>query len=91
EVSNLVNLAALFLHRDPYEVADELGDAGGGGLKKLVTEAVNSGLAEHRARRAELLADPGHLERVLAEGNERANAVADATLAEVRTAMQMVY
>ncbi|HET7725008.1 MAG TPA: tryptophan--tRNA ligase [Propionibacteriaceae bacterium] len=91
EVSNLVNLAALFLGRDPYEVADELGDAGGGGLKKLVTEAVNEGLAGHRARRAELVADPGYLQRVLAEGNARANAVADATLAEVRTAMQMVY
>ena len=62
-----------------------------GGLKKLVTEAVNEGLAGHRARRAELLADLPHLRGLLAEGNARANAVADATLAEVRTAMQMVY
>lgn len=91
EVSNLVNLAALFLKRDPVEIADELGDAGGGGLKKLVTEAVNDGLLEHRARRAELLADPAALEQILADGNSRANAVADATLAEVRQAMKMVY
>jgi tryptophanyl-tRNA synthetase len=91
EVSNLVNLAALFLKRDPVEIATELGDAGGGGLKKLVTEAVNEGLAGHRARRAELVADPAHLQQILADGNGRANAVADATLAEVLTAMKMVY
>ena len=91
EVSNLVNLAALFLKRDPVEIAVELGDSGGGGLKKLVTEAVNEGLAGHRARRAELVADPAHLQQILADGNDRANSVADATLAEVRTAMKMVY
>jgi len=91
EVSNLVNLAALFLKRDPVEIAAELGDSGGGGLKKLVTEAVNEGLAGHRARRADLVADPAHLHQILTDGNDRANSVADATLAEVRTAMQMVY
>jgi tryptophanyl-tRNA synthetase len=91
EVSNLITVASLFLKRDVYEIAAELGDAGGGGLKKLVTVAVNEGLAGHRARRTELLADLPHLRGLLAEGNARANAVADATLAEVRTAMQMVY
>lgn len=91
EVSNLITIASLFGKRDVYEIAAELGDSGGGGLKKLVTEAVNEGLAGHRARRAELLADPEHLRGLLAEGNARANVVAEATLAEVRTAMQMVY
>lgn len=90
-VSNLVLLAALCLDRDPTAVADELGDAGGGGLKKLVTEAVNERFAPVRARRAELLADPGALRQVLRDGNERANAVAEATLDDVRTAMSMVY
>lgn len=91
EVSNLVNLAALCLDRDPVSVAEELGDAGGGGLKKLVTAAVNDYFAPIRARRAELVADPGYLERVLAAGNQRATAVADRTLDEVRQAMRMVY
>ena len=89
EVSNLVTIAALLL--DPVQVADELGDAGGGGLKRLVTEVVNEHLAPIRARRAELVADPGHLQRVLAAGNQQANEIADATLAEVRQAMQMTY
>lgn len=91
EVSNLVLLAALCLDRDPVDVAEELGDSGGGGLKRLVTEAVNERFAPVRTRRAELLADPGALREVLRAGNERAAAVAEATLDDVRTAMQMVY
>ena len=90
-VSNLVTLAALCQDRDPFEVAEELGDAGGGGLKRLVTEALNDRLAPHRARRAELVAEPGYVRQVLLDGNARADAVAEATLDDVRTAMQMVY
>ncbi|MDR1449096.1 MAG: tryptophan--tRNA ligase [Propionibacteriaceae bacterium] len=90
-VSNLVNLAALSLGREPDDVAAEVGDAGAGALKRLVTEAVNERFRSHRARRAELLADPAYLHGVLADGNARANAIADATLAEARAAMQMVY
>ncbi|HMR50594.1 MAG TPA: tryptophan--tRNA ligase [Arachnia sp.] len=91
EVSNLVNIAALCLDRDPVDVADELGDAGGGGLKKLVTEAVNERFARHRELRAELVADQRYLAQVLAEGNRRANQIADQTLREVQSAMKMVY
>ncbi len=91
EVSNLVNIAALCLGRDPEGVAAEIGDGGGGGLKQLATAAVNDHLAEHRARRAELVANPDHLWQVLRDGNERANEVAEATLAEVRQAMSMDY
>ncbi|QDO88385.1 tryptophan--tRNA ligase [Ornithinimicrobium ciconiae] len=91
EVSNLVMLAAMASDRDPHEVAAEIGDGGGGTLKKVVTEAVNEHFAPIRERRAELAADPGYLEQVLARGNARANEVAEATLDEVRTAMQMTY
>ncbi len=91
EVSNLVLLAALATGRDPRDVAAEIGDGGGGTLKRVVTEAVNEHFAPIRARRAELVADPGYLRQVLAEGNARANAVAEETLTEVRTAMGMVY
>ncbi len=91
EVSNLLMLASLCTGRDPVEIADEIGDGGGGGLKKLVTEAVNEFFAPIRARRVELAADPGYLIDVLRKGNARANEVGDATLAEVRAAMNMVY
>lgn len=91
EVSNLVLLAALASGRDPQEVADDIGDGGGGMLKKVVTEAVNEHFAPIRARRQELAADPAYLLQVLAQGNARATAVAEQTLDEVRAAMQMQY
>ena len=91
EVSNLVNITAMCLDRTPEEVADEVGDGGGGGLKKLATAAVNDHFARHRAYRAELVAEPGILREVLRAGNERANAVAEETLSQVRQAMSMDY
>ncbi|MDR1355058.1 MAG: tryptophan--tRNA ligase [Propionibacteriaceae bacterium] len=91
EVSNLLLLAALTTGNTPTEIAAEIADGGAGMLKKLVTEAVNEFFAPIRARRAELIADPGYLQQVLATGNAKATAVAEATLTEVRTAMQMCY
>ncbi len=91
EVSNLVNMAALSTDQDPGAVAEQIGDGGGGGLKKLVTEAVNEKFSEHRALRNELVADHDHLVDVLRRGNQRANEVADDTLGDVRRAMQMTY
>ena len=52
-----------------------------------MTEAVNEYLAPIRARRAEYAQDRAYIRQVLRDGNERANAVADATLKEVRAAM----
>ena len=91
EVANLLMLAALCTDGDPVAIADEIGDGGGGGLKRVVTAAVNDYFAPIRAKREELVADPGHLLGVLREGNARANGIADATLDEVRQAMGMVY
>ncbi|MFJ6441256.1 tryptophan--tRNA ligase [Streptomyces sp. NPDC091649] len=86
-VSSLVLLAALCLERDPHEVAAEIGDGGSAALKRTVTEAVNTHLAPVRARRAEYAADLSYVRSVLRAGNERADAVAEATLEEVREAM----
>lgn len=91
EVASLLRMAATLSDRDPVAIADEIGDGGGGGLKRLVTEVVNEHLRPIRQRRRGLEADPGYVASVLAEGNARANEIADATLAEVREAMGMVY
>jgi tryptophanyl-tRNA synthetase len=91
EVSSLLLLAALCLDRTPQQVAADIGSAGAFALKRTVTEAVNEYLAPIRARRAEYARDRAHLRRTLREGNERAGAVADATLAEVRAAMNSHY
>jgi tryptophanyl-tRNA synthetase len=91
EVSSLVLLAALCLDREPEQVAAEIGSGGAAALKRVVTEAVNEFLAPIRARRAEYAADLTFVRSILLTGNERANAIADATLAEVRAAMGMSY
>lgn len=90
-VANLLLLASLCTGRTPQEWAAEIGNGGAGRLKSVLTEAVNETFAPIRARRVELESDPDHLLAVLADGNARANAVAEQTLVEVRTAMGMVY
>lgn len=91
EVSNLLRLAGLCQGRDPETIADEIGDAGSGALKKVVTESVNEFLRPMRARRAEFAKNPDYLRSVLKSGNERANAIADETLDKVREHMGMTY
>ena len=78
EVANLLTLISLCESIPPEQVAEEIGDGGGGALKARVTEAINTELAPLRARRAEL-------------ADDRANEVAQATLEEVRAAMGMAY
>jgi tryptophanyl-tRNA synthetase len=91
EVSNLVLLAALCLGREPAAVAEEVGGAGSGALKRLATDAINERFREIRSRRAELAADRGYLREILRAGNERASAIAEGTLAEVRRLMHTEY
>jgi tryptophanyl-tRNA synthetase len=91
EVASLLLLASLCTGTDPTELADSIGGRGASGLKALVIEAVNESLAPHRRRRAELAAEPAHLNAVLARGNARANLIADETLDQVRQVMGMTY
>ncbi|MFF8376045.1 tryptophan--tRNA ligase [Streptomyces sp. NPDC015661] len=90
-VSSLLLLAALCQGRTPEEVAADIGSAGAAALKRTVTESVNEYLAPIRARRAAYAGDRAYLRGILREGNERARALAEETLAEVRTAMRNHY
>ena len=90
-VSGLLSTAAICTGRSEVEIAEEIGMGGSGQLKKYVTESVNDYFAPIRARREELVQDMDYVKDVLREGNRRANEVAEATLAEVREAMGMVY
>ncbi|MCQ4211940.1 tryptophan--tRNA ligase [Streptomyces longispororuber] len=91
EVSSLVLLAALCEETDPVQVAEEVGDGGGAALKGRVTDSVNAYLAPIRARRAAYAEDRRLVRDVLRAGNERANAIADTTLRDVRAAMNADY
>ncbi len=90
-VSALLTTAALCTGRSEVEIADEIGSAGAGALKKYVTESVNSYLAPIRERRHQYENDLAYVKDVLHEGNRKMNEVAEHTLDEVREAMGMVY
>ena len=90
-VSALLTTAALCTGRTEVEIAEEIGDAGAGALKKYVTESVNGYLAPIRERRRGFEEDLDYIKDILHEGNRRANEIANATLDEVREAMGMVY
>ena len=90
-VSNLVQLAALCLDPPRRRSPPGSGDGGAAALKRLVTEALNERLRPIRARRREFAADPGYLRQVLADGNERARAIAARTLSDVRPLMHTSY
>ena len=62
------------------------GGTGYGQFKKELFEAIWSYFEPMRRRRAELEADPGYMESVLAEGAQRANALAGDTIQKVRKA-----
>ena len=91
EVSNLLLLAALCSGEQPEALAHQVGNTGAAGLKRLVTEAVNEGLRPVRQARTEIAKEASYLRQVLAKGSERAAAVADITLADVRQMMHNVY
>jgi tryptophanyl-tRNA synthetase len=61
-----------------------------GDLKRSVTEAVETVLAPIRARHAELVRDPGHVRKVLADGRDRVRPRAQATVRRARQAIGLL-
>jgi tryptophanyl-tRNA synthetase len=61
-----------------------------GELKRSVTDAVEALLAPIRARHAQLMADPGHLRSILAEGRSRVRPVAADTVRRARAAIGLL-
>jgi tryptophanyl-tRNA synthetase len=87
-VTNLIDIQAAITRRTPEEVeASFAGARGYGDLKTAVGESVVAHLAPVRERYAELRADEGALEDVLAAGAEKARAIASRTVADVREVM----
>lgn len=88
--SVILPLFKLFAEPAAYAqmVADhESGGVGYGDFKKRLAEAYWDFFAPMRARREEILADPGFVDRVLAEGAARAREEAGKTLARIRAAV----
>ena len=73
----------------PQTIAQRIGDGGGGALKKLLTESLNETLRPIRAKRTQLEKENDYIRQVLLDGVEAAQAMAQATLREVRSVMNM--
>ena len=68
-VTALLTTAGICTGRDPREIADEIGNGGGGALKNYVTEAVNTYFAPIRERRHAIEGDLDYVRDVLNDGN----------------------
>jgi tryptophanyl-tRNA synthetase len=93
EGSTILALYKLFASPADYAtmIADhEKGGIGYGDFKKRLAEAYWDYFAAMRARRAEILADPGYVDQVLAAGALRAREEAGKVLARVRKAVGLV-
>ena len=87
-MSNLIDILAAARGVSPGQVEADMADARGyGDLKAAAAEAVVEMLTPVREAYAELRPDEDRLEAVLAEGAERARAMARETLADVRHVM----
>jgi tryptophanyl-tRNA synthetase len=85
-VSNLLVIHSVLSGTPVEEVAASFAGRGYGDLKKEVADVVVDRLTPFQERMAELLDDPAELDRILADGADRAREVARATMARVREA-----
>ncbi|MEP7369355.1 MAG: tryptophan--tRNA ligase [Dermatophilaceae bacterium] len=82
-VSNLLSILGALSGRSMEALEADYDGKGYGDLKADVTEVVVDTAAQYRDRTLSLLADPAELDRILAEGAERARDVASKTLTRV--------
>jgi tryptophanyl-tRNA synthetase len=82
-VSNLLAIHAALSGTPIAELEKAYAGRGYGDLKKDVADVVVSAVTPFRERTHELMADPAELDRILADGAERARVVAEATVRRV--------
>lgn len=90
ENSSILGLYKLVAGESDYRSMESdflRGGVGYGDLKKRLFSAVWEYFSSQRARREEILADPGLVDRVLREGAAKAGEVSDAVMARVRRAV----
>jgi tryptophanyl-tRNA synthetase len=87
-VTNLIEILAALQRKSSEEIEAQFADARGyGDLKTAVGEAVVAELAPVRERYEAIRGDEAVIEQALADGAEKARALAAPTLSDVRDAM----
>jgi tryptophanyl-tRNA synthetase len=87
ECHNLLTLYTLLSGKTKEEVAVECADMGWGQFKPLLTETAIHALQPIQTKYQEVMADKGYLESVLRDGGEKARAIANQTLADVKAVL----
>jgi len=82
-VSNLLSIHAALSGTPMAQLETAYEGKGYGDLKKDVAEVVVGAVTPFRERTLELMADPAELDRILADGAERARAIAEDTVRRV--------
>src|SRR5262249_35162261 len=91
--STIVSLYRLFARPEEVAAMEEDFRAGGfgyGDFKKKLFEIIWERVGPMRRRREELLANPDHVDEILATGAARARKVAEQTISRVRNAVGIV-
>ena len=84
EAANLVGIYAALAGKSAADVLAEFGGKGFGAFKPALADLVVAKIAPIGAELRRLEADPGHLARILRDGAERAAAVAEPVVREVK-------
>jgi tryptophanyl-tRNA synthetase len=87
ECNNLLTIYSLLSGKTKEEVAAECQDMGWGQFKPLLTETTIAALKPIQEKYHAVMDDRGYLESVLREGREKAGAIANQTLQQVKTAL----
>ncbi|MDY7020268.1 MAG: tryptophan--tRNA ligase [Cyanobacteriota bacterium] len=87
ECNNLLMLYGILCGKTKDEVAAECQDMGWGQFKPLLTEASIEALKPIQEKYKAVMDDRTYLESILKEGREKAESVANQTLARVKTAL----
>lgn len=86
ECTNLLTLYMLLSGKTEAEVTQECQDMGWGKFKPLLTETAIAALQPIQQKYAEVMADPAYLQSFLSNGQEKAAAIANETLQQVKSA-----
>lgn len=87
EVENLVGIYAAMSNQSVEQVLSEYGGKGFGVFKPALAELAVSHLGPITARMREFMDDPAEIDRLLAKGGEKANAIAAPIMDDVRRAV----
>ena len=86
-ITNLIDILAAIRGAEPGQIESDFTEHRYGDFKVAVAQAVAAYLAPVRERYARLRPDEASLEGVLAQGAEKARAIASGTMVDVRAAM----